>query len=89
MERLYPAVTSRPESLQEPICFRCEGPDRRPLWLIYTPRCDLASMLKHPLRYCRPGPIIWRRRSGLSSPLNFHGAPVRSERRISADLINK
>lgn len=89
MERLYPAVTSRPESLQEPICFRCEGLDRRPLWLIYTPRCDLASMLKHPLRCCRPGPIIWRRRSGLSSPLNFHGAPVRSERRISADLINK
>lgn len=49
MERLYPAVTSRPGSLQEPICFRCEGPDRRPLWLIYTLRCDLASMLKHPL----------------------------------------
>lgn len=89
MERLYPAVTSRPESLQEPICFRCEGPDRCPLWLIYTPRCDPASMLKHPLRCCRPGPIIWRGRTGLSSPLNFHGAPVHSERRISADLINK
>lgn len=56
MVRLDPAVTSRLESLQESYLFRCEGYDRRPLWLVYTVRCDLASSLKRPLRSFCPWP---------------------------------
>lgn len=56
-------------------------------WLISTMRGDVASMRQRPLWCFCPGRVVWQRRSGFSTPLNFHRANDESPSASSTNYL--